>query len=187
MRLRAPILLILALAACQSTGGIGDSSRAPYAPTGLKFDAPASRHLEVGHQMMLVGDYEGALSSYSRAAARDNFSPDSLSAMGSANLRLGRLGQSERLLRRAVKADQTFVPALNNLGVVLMETGQFGEAVGIFRRAFALDNGESEEIRNNLRLALAKFEDPEYYDNNNESEFALVRQGSGHYLLKTQP
>ena len=41
--------------------------------------------------------------------------------IGSANLKLGRLGQAEKLLRRAIKADEAFAPAWNNLGVVLME------------------------------------------------------------------
>ena len=49
---------------------------------------------------------------------------DVLSAIGSANLALGRLGQAEQILRRALEMDPTFVPALNNLGVVLMERGQ---------------------------------------------------------------
>ena len=83
-------------------------------------------------------------------------------AMGSANLRLGRLGQAEDLLRRAVKEDPLFVPAWNNLGVLLMEQRKFGEASEAFRRAYAADSGNSDTIRDNLRLALARMEDPFY-------------------------
>lgn len=108
-----------------------------------------------------------------------------LSALGSANLRLGRLGQAERLLRRATETDATFAPAWNNLGVVLMETGRYAEASRVFRTAFALDNGNSEEIRNNLRLALAKVEDPAYPEP--DTTFALVWRGSGEYLLRNAP
>ena len=73
-----------------------------------------------------------------------------LSAIGSADLKLGRLGQAEKLLRQATKNDPTFVPAWNNLGVVLMEQGKYGEASRVFTTAFALDSGESAEIRHQL-------------------------------------
>lgn len=141
--------------------------------------------LLVGHRLMAAGEYELALRAYTRAAGETGINVDVLSALGSANLRLGRLGQAEQLLRRAIEADETFPPAWNNLGVVLMERGQYGEASRVFRTAFALDNGNSEEIRDNLRLALAKVENPEYSDD--ETNFALVRRGSSEYLLLPTP
>ena len=82
--------------------------------------------------------------------------------------------------------DETFAPAWNNLGVVLMEQGNLGEAERVFRTAFALDNGQSEQIRDNLRLALAKLENPAY-DAENNTNFALVRRGSGEYQLLATP
>ena len=109
---------------------------------------------------------------------------DVLSAIGSANLKLGRLGQAEEVLRRAIEEDKGFVPAWNNLGVVLMEKGAFGEAERVFRTAFALDNGESDAIRQNLNTALAKLENPAY-DAENNTSFALVRRGRGEYRLLT--
>jgi len=141
--------------------------------------------LLVGHRLMAAGEYELALRAYTRAAAERGIDVDVLSAIGSANLRLGRLGQSERMLRRAIEIDGSFPPAWNNLGVVLMETGRYGEASRVFRTAFALDDGGSEEIRENLRLALAKVEDPEYSEEN--TNFALVRRGTGEYLLLPTP
>ena len=50
--------------------------------------------LEVGHRMMAAGEFELALRSYTRAAAQQGLNVDTLSAIGSANLRLGRLGQA---------------------------------------------------------------------------------------------
>ncbi len=138
--------------------------------------------LIVGHRLMSAGEYELALKSYLRSAADHGLTVDVLSAIGSANLHLGRLGQAEKMLRRATQVDETFVPAWNNLGVVLMETGQFGEAARVFRVAFALDNGNSPEIRENLRLALAKLENP-LYDEGDNYNFALVRRGAGDFLL----
>ena len=105
-----------------------------------------------------------------------------LSALGSANLRLGRLGQAETLLRRAVKLDDSFAPAWNNLGVVLMERGDVAEASRVFRTAVAVDSGESDDIRANLSLALAKIDEPAYRDGENVN-FALVRRGRGEYLI----
>ena len=49
---------------------------------------------------MAAGQYELALDAYLRAAARDGFTIDTLSALGTANLRLGRLGQAEGFCAR---------------------------------------------------------------------------------------
>ncbi|MCC6305886.1 MAG: tetratricopeptide repeat protein [Rhodobacteraceae bacterium] len=134
---------------------------------------------------MGAGEYDLALRAYLRGAAEQGPTPDVLSALGSANLRLGRLGQAERLLRRALERDEAFVPALNNLGVVLIERGEAGEARRVFERAFALDSGRSDEIRQNLRLAIARTE-AQGYDARTTDEhgnFSLMRRGYGHYLL----
>jgi Flp pilus assembly protein TadD len=93
-----------------------------------------------------------------RAAGTRHQRRRALSAIGSANLALGRLGQAEKVLRRALELDPTFVPALNNLGVVLMEQGNYGEARLMFQQAFALDSGQTDSIRENLKLAIAKSE-----------------------------
>ena len=133
---------------------------------------------------MAASQYDLALRAYYRAAAQQGVNVDVLSAIGSADLQLGRLGQAEQILRRALERDPQFVPALNNLGVVLMERGKIGEAVETFRLAFALDSGQSARIRENLRLALAKLENPSYAEEDNN--FALVRRGNGEYLLLSQ-
>lgn len=184
MRLTYPTLAILslaALAACE-TGGLGasDGLIAPGVARGDNVDG-----LIVGHRLMEAGQYELALDAYFRAASEQGMTADVLSALGSANLQLGRLNQAERILRQATEADETFPPAWNNLGVVLMETGRYGEASRVFRIAFALDNGRSTEIRDNLRKALAKMNDPAY--SSDESEFRLVRRGPGVYRILSTP
>jgi Flp pilus assembly protein TadD len=131
---------------------------------------------------MAAGEHELALKSYTRSAADQGLTPDVLSAIGSVNLKLGRLHQAEEMLRTAIERDPKFVPAWNNLGVVLMELGKVSEASRVFRTAFAIDNGNSEQIRLNLKLALAKAEDLQY-DNPNNENFGLVRRGNGSYLL----
>jgi Flp pilus assembly protein TadD len=126
---------------------------------------------------MAAGQPELALDAYMRAAGRDGLTVDTLSALGSANLRLGRLGQAEVLLRRAVEEGPDFPPAWNNLGVLLMEQGRYGEASETFRRAYAADSGNSDTIRDNLRLALARMDDPGYTGVSEAEEVRLVGFG----------
>lgn len=173
-------LLIGSLAAC-SPGGLGRSPDGVFAP-GVA-PGESADGLIVGHRLMAAGEYELALKAYNRAAAQQGLNVDTMSAIGSANLNLGRLGQAERWLRRAVEEDPTFPPAWNNLGVILMEKGEIGEASEVFRRAFASDNGNTDEIRDNLRLALAKLENPVNTDDQENQNFNLIRRGAGDFVL----
>lgn len=185
-------IALLCLAAC-STGGLDgfgaletleQQDGTPFAPTldprGAEVD-----QLLVGHRLMQAGEPELALEAFTRAAGRDGLTGEVLSSLGSANLALGRLGQAETLLRRAVEVEPTWPEAWNNLGVALMESGQTSEAAEIFRRAYALDNGESDAIRDNLRLALAKRDDTGYDPAQNQ-DYRLVRRGSGSFLIRRE-
>lgn len=177
-------LALLALAACDPAGGVGTS---PFPPSGPAGTGPSVDGLTVGHRLMAAGEYELALKAYLRAGAEQGATVDVLSAIGSANLRLGRLGQAEEILRRAVRVDERFVPAWNNLGVVLMETGRAAEARNVFQTAYALDSGNSDEIRDNLRRALARLDETAYAEPENQEAFQLVRRGNGRYLLLSTP
>ncbi len=177
------ILVAMTLTAC-STGGLGTPGPDRRAAPGVDISRDGVDGLIVGHRLMASGEYELALKAYYRAAGDRGLNVDVLSALGSANLKLGRLGQAETLLRRAVKQDETFAPAWNNLGVVLMERGEYGEASRVFKLAFALDSGQSAEIRENLRLALAKLENPAY---SAPEDFRLVRRGPGVYRILETP
>lgn len=188
MRLWAGALaLMLGLTACKHAGtGLSPNWVGPRAPKGVETVDEAVDGLTVGHRMMAAGEFELALRAYTRAAGEQGLNADVLSAMGSANLKLGRLKQAKKLLEAAVEKDPEFVPAWNNLGVVLMEMGEIGQAGRVFRNAYALDNGNSEEIRENLRLAIAKTENKEYAPSE-EHNFELVRRGKGEYLLLKTP
>lgn len=177
-----PIIFCL-FAAC-SAGGLSLDKDSPYAP-GAATRGQSVDGLTVGHRLMEAGEYELALKAYYRAASKQGATVDVLSAIGSANLKLGRLGQAEQMLRRAIEEDRSFVPAWNNLGVVLMEKNEVPEAARVFETAYALDSGQSDSIRENLRLALAKLKDPGYVEKE-EPNYALVRRGAGEYLLLTK-
>ncbi|KUP92361.1 tetratricopeptide repeat protein [Tritonibacter horizontis] len=162
--------------------GKGDRVWAP----GVDTRAEAVNGLDVGHRLMAAGQYELAIDAFNRAALQEGLTPEVLSSLGSANLGLGRLGQAEDLLRRAVKDAPEWLEALNNLGVVLLERGKTAEAEQILRRAYAFDNGESDAIRDNLRLALENLDNPGHSDATG-SDYKLVRQGGGVYRIQTTP
>lgn len=166
----------LLLAACGGT--LSDDGGRGVDPAGTAVDG-----LVVGHRLMAADEPELALRAYLRAAGEDGISVDTLSAIGSANLALGRLGQAERILRRALEHDAGFVPALNNLGVVLMERGKTGEARAYFQKAYALDSGETDAIRDNLKLAIARSRSNVYNPDESDAEFQLVRREKGRYVL----
>jgi Flp pilus assembly protein TadD len=183
---RSPVialLLILVLTACANTGGLGAQDAARNAPYGADKNGQEVDGLLVGHRLMAAGEYDLALRAYLRAAGEQGINADVLSAIGSANLQLGRLGQAEQILRRALEIEPDFVPALNNLGVTLMGRDKVGEARAVFQQAYALDSGETDAIRENLRLAIAKSENEAYAGAAEEVKFSLVRRGQGEYLL----
>lgn len=160
------------------------SQNGPFAP-GVDHSATAVDGVEVGHRLIAAGEFELAIKAFNRAALnRGGFDGEILSGLGTANLGLGRLGQAETLLRRATTEFDPVPEDLNNLGVVLMEQGETGEAILVLRRAFALDDGESTLIRDNLRVALAKSENSATIDSN-ESQYKLVRRGSSDFLIRS--
>lgn len=155
----------------------------PFPPTALASDGAAVDGVLVGNRLMQAGEYELALRAFFRAGAEQGMTAEILSGIGSANLKLGRLNQSETLLRRAVEEYPDYVPGWNNLGVLLMEKGDYGEASRVFRQAFALDSGNSDDIRNNLSLALEKRDALRYSQPSENKEFDLAWQGNGSYAL----
>lgn len=177
----ALLLAVLALSACTPSGGV--SRNLPY---GVDSRGEAVDGLTVGHRLMEAGEYDLALKAYYRAASEQGATIDTLSAIGSANLALGRLGQAETMLQRALEEDPTFVPAMNNLGVVLMERGKLGEARIVFQQAFAQDSGQTDSIRENLMRAIAATEASVYDPTEEEGKFRLVRREKGRYVLLTQ-
>jgi tetratricopeptide (TPR) repeat protein len=177
--LTAPV--ILALAAC-SAGGLGARDDGPFAPP-VDPRGEAVDGLIVGHRLMDAGQYQLALEAFTRAAGEQGLTPEVLVALGSANLALGRLGQAETLLRRAVELEPEWPEAWNNLGVVLIERGDLAEAEQVFRRAFALDDGQSDSIRDNLRLVLAKRAESGY-GAGAEQDYKLVRRGSSSFVIR---
>ena len=177
-------LILTSMAACTTGGPFArDTPDSPFAPA-LDPRGEAVDGLVVGNRLMASGQYDLALDAFTRAAGEQGLTGEVLVALGSANLGLGRLNQAEPLLRRAIKAEPDWPEAWNNLGVVLIERGATAEAAEVFRRAYALDNGQSDSIRDNLRLALAKME-ISVYDKSPEQDYKIMRRGGGAVLVRT--
>lgn len=178
------LLVVASLTACSSIREQslkGQSS--VFFPTGLVNAETSIDSRIVGDRLMEAGEHELALKAYLRAAAEYGLTADILTSLGSANLKLGRIGQAESQLRQAILKDNTFTSAWNNLGVVLIERNDTDEAVRVFRTAFALDRGKSDLIAKNLQRALAQATQPNYSAPKKPSGFELVRSEPGSYKL----
>lgn len=175
---------LISLAACNTANfELGEGERTgPPPPFGTPSVRQAIDGMIVGDRLMEASEYELALSAYQRAAAENGIRAEVLSAMGSANLRLGRLNQARELLEKAVAADDRSVPAWNNLGVALIDLYEYQQAREAFRVAFGIDNGDSELIRQNLIL-VNKLVEQQLARIPTGSEFSLVRHGNGSYFL----
>ena len=178
------ILLILTLSACNFTPRLDAGDDGVNAPGSAGLVEEGVENLIVGDRLMEAGEYELALRAYYRAGVEDGLNVDVITAIGAANLALGRLGQAEEQFRAALQRQQDFVPALNNLGAVLIEQGEYGEARRILEQAFALDSGSSETIRDNLRLAIARMENQVYVEPE-QNRPGLIRRGGGRYTLQS--
>ncbi len=173
------------LAACNTTPRLDTGFEGLEAPDGIGELDGSIDGLIVGDRLMEAGEYELALRAYYRAGAEDGVTVDLLTAIGAANLALGRFGQAEDQFRGALDLEPDFVPALNNLGAVLIEQAEYGEARRILEQAFALDSGGSETIRDNLRLAIARMENQVYTEEDRQSRPGLIRRGGGRYTLQS--
>jgi hypothetical protein len=82
--------------------------------------------LVVGHRLMAAGEYELALKAYYPAASERGFNADVLSGAGFGEpAGSGGSNQAETDPSPRDRAStRPFVPAWNNLGVALMETGE---------------------------------------------------------------
>jgi hypothetical protein len=120
---------------------------------------PSVDGLQVGARFLAAGEYDLAIDAFNRSAVQDGVTADVLVALGSAHLGLGQLGPAEDLFRKAIDLKDDWPEPWNNLGVVLMERRQPARAAQMFKRAYALDSGHSDAIRNNLMIAQARADD----------------------------
>lgn len=177
------LCLVIALAAggCnveqRVDGPPADSVRAPGPVPGAVAEVDP---MVVGDRLLAADEPALALESYLRAARLRGLTPGVRRSMAAANIDLGRLRQAERLLRGVVAETPRDAAAINDLGVVLMQLGETGEAHNLFRAAFALQ--PTPEIRGNLLVSGATLE-RRVYDDVARGDFTLTRRAGGVYAL----
>ncbi|MGI3170546.1 hypothetical protein ACRARG_15450 [Pseudooceanicola sp. C21-150M6] len=179
MRAAAGALSVLALLAACAPAPAPDG---PFAP-GIDRRGEEVDPLVVGNRLLEAKQYELAQDAFTRAAARDGMTADVYAGLGAASFGLGQVGQAERQLRKAIDFPEAAPETWNNLGLLLLETDRVPEAVEVLRRAFALSDGESDEIKANLRKALATSE-KNVYTPEAEQQLDLVPAGHGVYELR---
>jgi len=187
MRLeRAPMLLVLALAALVAActnGGSGNVK--PETKEAEKTEA-ARVHTELGQKYMQQGNLKVALEDLNKALAYDPDYTDAHTVLGLLYERIGDAKQAEDHYRRASQLRPKGGPELNNYGTFLCKVGRYDESTQYFERAMAdpfyntpevamtnegtclLKGGKKDEAETVLRKAL------ERSPNNPEALFQLA-------------
>lgn len=97
-----------------------------------------------------AGQWEGAVTAYSKALERWPYSMGALMGLGNSRYALGNLTGAERAFRRAIEVHPQNGAAFNNLAHVLAEQGQYAEALQMIRRAVALGGPNDPLYRQTL-------------------------------------
>ena len=97
-----------------------------------------------------TGDTKAALTMYAQINTAKPGSAAALDGIGRCHLRNHNLAAAEASLRSSIKADKTFVPAYNNLAVVLEKMNKRSEAIALLEKAASMD-GNNADVQKNLK------------------------------------
>lgn len=105
--------------------------------------SPGDAHIyaEIGYQHYLDGDIAQALAAYRTAARLQPGDAQTLATLGAMYMETGDDEAASRALEHAVSIEPT-ADALSNLGLLKSQAGDYAAAVGLQRRAIALDPGD---------------------------------------------
>lgn len=139
----------------------------------------------LGVRLMQEGEAALALRAFNRAIARDGPSAETLTGVAAALYTLGQPKEATRIARSAVDLDPNLAVARNNLGVMLYEQGDYGDALAELERAYALTAGAHAGIATNLGIAehVAAQRNAEVVIKE-DAEFDLIQFGHGVYRLE---
>jgi tetratricopeptide (TPR) repeat protein len=140
------------LAALLARGGDVAGAKAEFAAVVAAEPGDADAWHRLGMLEAQTGNLAEAARAF-EAAVRIAASPAALNNLGVVLKDLGRFGEAEAVLRRAVAAAPTSVDPLNNLGLVLMGLRRLTEAEGVFRAGLAMA-GDHPDLLNNLAVLL---------------------------------
>ncbi|MEM8792783.1 MAG: tetratricopeptide repeat protein [Pseudomonadota bacterium] len=159
----------------------------PLAPQALSKRLPSpEQHVEQGHLALKAGNVSDARFHFLSAINQGGADVEALIGLGMIEESQDRLGEAERLFRRAVALSDTSESAYNNLGVVLFRKKDYHEARQAFRLAFALSSGTNETAAHNLRLAELAVKQADDGLFGVPIDHQLLRIGSSEYLLQSR-
>jgi len=95
------------------------------------------RLLDTAIALHRQGRYGEALDSLAAGVQSAFASPDLLNVAAACATALGRIEDAVRYCEQALRIDPVFLPACNNLGILLQKTGRHAEAEAVFRRALS--------------------------------------------------
>lgn len=100
-------------------------------------------------------DTKAAMTMYKQILGAKPNSAEALDGIGRCHLRDAKYSDAEAALRRALKADNSFVPAYNNLAVVLEKMNKRKEAISLLEKAASMDENNADVQKNLKRMRSA--------------------------------
>lgn len=112
----------------------------------------------LGLMYYLKDDLKGAFDWYSKAAAVPGANPESVAYsynnMALIDFKLQKTKEAEANFHKSLKACENYVPAMNNLGILLNTLKRDKEAADLYRKIIALDRDPEETLIARFQLAL---------------------------------
>lgn len=106
--------------------------------------------------------YGEAISTYVQLAAQEPHNAALLNKIGVAYQQEGDSSHAGRYYKQAIKADKTYISALNNLGTVEYEKKHFGKSIGLYKRTLQLRVDAPTLATVYSNLGYAYFADKQY-------------------------
>lgn len=101
------------------------------------------------------GDTKAAMVMYKQILGAKPNSATALDGVGRCHLRDANYAAAEAALRSAIKADNSYVPAYNNLAVVLEKMNKRSEAIALLEKAASMDANNTDVQKNLKRMRSA--------------------------------
>lgn len=135
----------------------GDRVRAERAFTAaIELDPKHQKsELNLTRVLLELGRPVEALTHVEKGLAIDSTSPEAWRLVGRVNGELRQVEPALEAYRKAIVLDELDVWAMNNMGLLLIETGRFKEAIGPLARATEI-RPEAPVFQNNLGMALER-------------------------------
>ena len=138
---------------------------------GQRFPEDADMHYFIALAARGMADYELAQAALRKSLLLKPNHVDALALLGAIFSDRGNAAAAERLLRRAIAISDKHFNANRDLGLLLVRTHRYGEALPILQHAAAL-RGNDPDVHYQLFLALSRLKRKEEADR----EFAIYKR-----------